>query len=79
MAPTWWSASPEAPTRLHYSTVYFGYASGTIYAYYVAHLNHDFRGEEAEEDARFATALASDLALPATVERRDILVYQKGA
>ena len=44
---------------------------------HVAHLNHDFRGEEAEEDARFATALASDLALPATVERRDVLHYQK--
>ena len=44
---------------------------------HAAHLNHDFRGEEAEEDARFAAALARDLALPATVERRDVLLYQK--
>ena len=44
---------------------------------HAAHLNHDFRGEEAEEDARFAAALASNLALPATVERRDVILYQK--
>ena len=43
---------------------------------HVAHLNHDFRGEEAEEDARFAEALAKDLGLPATVERHDVLDYQ---
>lgn len=44
---------------------------------HVAHLNHDFRGEEAEEDARFAAALASGLNLPATVERRDVQFYQR--
>ena len=44
---------------------------------HAAHLNHDFRGEEAEEDARFAAALAAGLGLPATVERRDITEYQK--
>jgi tRNA(Ile)-lysidine synthase len=43
---------------------------------HAAHLNHNFRGEEAEEDARFAASLASDMTLPATVERRDVLVYQ---
>ena len=44
---------------------------------HVAHLNHNFRGEEAEEDARFAAAIANDLALPATVEWRDVLLYQR--
>ena len=44
---------------------------------HVAHLNHDFRGEEAEEDARFVASLASQLGLPATVERGDPLAYQK--
>ena len=44
---------------------------------HAAHLNHNFRGEEAEEDARFAAAIAKELALPATVERRDVLVYQR--
>ena len=44
---------------------------------HAAHLNHDFRGEEAEEDARFAAALASSLGLPATVEQRDVTEHQK--
>ncbi len=44
---------------------------------HVAHLNHDFRGEEAEEDARFVSALARDLGLAATVERGDVPAYQR--
>ena len=39
---------------------------------HVAHLDHNFRGEEAHEDARFAAALARDLGLPATVEERHV-------
>ena len=37
---------------------------------HVAHLNHNFRGEEAEEDARFVGSVANDLGLPATVDKR---------
>ena len=44
---------------------------------HVAHLNHDFRGEEAEEDARFVAALAEELGLPVSVEKRDPIAYQK--
>lgn len=44
---------------------------------HVAHLNHDFRGEEAEADARFVAALAEGLGLPATVEKRDPVAYQR--
>ena len=44
---------------------------------HVAHLNHDHRGEEAEEDARFVSALAEELGLEATVEERDVLAYQR--
>lgn len=44
---------------------------------HVAHLNHDFRGEEAEEDARFVTAVAQELELPVTVEKRDPVAYQR--
>lgn len=44
---------------------------------HAAHLNHDFRGEEAEEDARFAAALACSLGVPATVEQRDVTEHQK--
>ena len=37
---------------------------------HVAHLNHNFRGEEAEEDARFVTSVADALNLSSTVEKR---------
>ena len=43
----------------------------------VAHLNHDFRGEEADEDARFVQSLAGELGLPVTVEKRDPIAYQR--
>ncbi len=39
---------------------------------HVAHLDHNFRGEEAHEDARFAAALARELGLGATVEERHV-------
>ena len=44
---------------------------------HVAHLNHDFRGEEADEDARFVEALAHGLGLPVSVEKRDPIAYQQ--
>ncbi|MDE2844912.1 MAG: tRNA lysidine(34) synthetase TilS [Chloroflexota bacterium] len=44
---------------------------------HVAHLNHDFRGAEADEDARFVGALASELGLPFSVEKRDPIAYQR--
>ena len=44
---------------------------------HLAHLNHDFRGEEAEEDARFAAELARKLGLPRTVDEADPIAYQK--
>lgn len=44
---------------------------------HVAHLNHNFRGEEAEEDARFVAASAKALGLPYTVDKADPTTYQK--
>ena len=44
---------------------------------HAAHLNHDFRGEEAEEDAKAAAALASSLGIPSTVEQRDVTEHQR--
>ena len=44
---------------------------------HVAHLNHNFRGEEAYADARFVAALAKELGLDATVEERDVLAFQR--
>ena len=42
----------------------------------VAHFNHDHRGDEAEEDARFVAEVAQKLGLPAHVEQADPLAYQ---
>ena len=44
---------------------------------HLAHLNHNFRGEEAYADARFVRDLAQELGLDATVEERDVLTYQR--
>lgn len=44
---------------------------------HVAHLNHDFRGDEADEDARFVESLANELDLPATVEKQDPTEYRR--
>ena len=44
---------------------------------HIARLNHDFRGAEADADARFVAALAADLELPVSVEKRDPIAYQQ--
>ena len=44
---------------------------------HVAHLNHDFRGAEADADAEFVTDLALELDLPVTVEKKDPIAYQR--
>ena len=44
---------------------------------HVAHLNHNFRGEEAHDDARFVSTLAGELGLEATVEERNVLAFQQ--
>jgi tRNA(Ile)-lysidine synthase len=40
-------------------------------------LNHDFRGEEAEEDARFVANKAHELGLSVTIKKQDPLEYQR--
>jgi tRNA(Ile)-lysidine synthase len=44
---------------------------------HVAHLNHNFRGDEADEDARFSEDLANELNLPCTVVKQDPTQYRK--
>ncbi len=44
---------------------------------HVAHLNHDFRGAEADDDARFVESLARELGLPVSVEKQDPIAYQQ--
>lgn len=45
---------------------------------HVAHLNHQLRGPESEEDAEFVTALAREWKLPATIEARDLAAFARG-
>ena len=44
---------------------------------HVAHLNHNFRGQEAEDDAVFVAEIAKELGLPVTVVKEDPHEYQK--
>ena len=44
---------------------------------HVAHLNHDFRGVEADIDAAFVADMASKLGLPYTIEKKDPIAYQQ--
>ena len=44
---------------------------------HVAHLNHDTRGEETEQDAKFVADLARQLDLPSTIQKEDPLTYQR--
>ena len=68
------SGGPDSVALL-YSLVNLSQSEGL--RLHVAHLNHDFRGEEAEEDARFVATLANGLGLAATVENADPTKYQR--
>jgi len=39
---------------------------------YVAHLNHQLRGHESDEDAEYVTAVAREVGIPATISSRDV-------
>jgi len=42
---------------------------------HVAHLNHQLRGTDADEDATFVAQLAADWSLPCTIVARDVTAY----
>ena len=44
---------------------------------HVAHLNHDFRGAEADHDAAFVQRLSDDLGLSCSIDKRDPIAYQR--
>ena len=44
---------------------------------HVAHLNHDFRGAEADHDAVFVQRLADGLGLPCSIDKQDPIAYQR--
>jgi len=45
---------------------------------HIAHLNHQLRGPDSEEDAEFVNALAREWKIPATVQARDLAGYARG-
>ena len=46
---------------------------------HAAHLNHDFRGAEADHDAAFVQRMADGLGLPCSIDKRDPIAYQRAA
>jgi len=43
---------------------------------HVAHLNHQLRGVESEDDAKYVSNLASSLGIPITIGRQDVAAYR---
>lgn len=51
--------------------------SGHGLSLHVAHLNHDFRGAEADHDAAFVRLVADRLGLPCSIDKEDPIAYQR--
>ena len=68
------SGGPDSSALLHCLTRLRQHDSFGLHA---AHLNHDFRGAEADDDAEHAAAFARDLGVPATVEKWDPVEFQR--
>ncbi len=76
-APPWSWECPAAPTPQPFSTALYHLRETLGFSLHVAHLNHDFRGEEADEDARFVETMAQELGLPFSVAKQDPIAYQR--
>jgi len=46
-------------------------------SFHLAHLNHCLRGRESDEDAEWTEALAGRLAIPITIEKRNVLEWAR--
>ena len=44
---------------------------------HIAHLNHQLRGAESDDDARYVSLVAGGLGLPVTIEERDVSAYRR--
>ncbi|NPV53664.1 MAG: tRNA lysidine(34) synthetase TilS [Firmicutes bacterium] len=66
------SGGPDSVALLH---ILYSFAGEYRLILHVAHLNHMFRGNEAEEDARFVKEFADSLGLPCIVESYDVPAY----
>ena len=68
------SGGPDSMALMHLLT---GLKEAERPELHVAHLNHDFRGEEAFVDERFVADAAKSLGLPCTVEEDDPEAYRR--
>ena len=68
------SGGPDSTALLH---ALLAIQPATHLQLHVAHLNHDFRGQEAEDDAEFVAEMAAKLNLPATIDEADPIAYQR--
>lgn len=66
------SGGPDSVALAH---VLFALKDDYNLALHVAHLNHMFRGEEAEEDARFVAELARSFDVECTVSKKDVPAF----
>ena len=69
-----YSGGPDSTALLH-ALARLREAHGI--ALHVAHLNHNFRGQEAEDDATFVLEVAEEQGLPVTVVKEDPHEYQR--
>ncbi|PKB70541.1 MAG: tRNA lysidine(34) synthetase TilS [SAR202 cluster bacterium Io17-Chloro-G6] len=68
------SGGPDSTALLHALVALQGIHGLGLH---VGHLNHNFRGQEAEDDALFVEELAQSLGLPVTVAKEDPHEYQR--
>ncbi len=68
------SGGPDSVALLHILIELRDVYSLTVWA---VHLNHMFRGQEAEEDARYVEALCKEMGVPSFIEAFDVPAYIK--
>jgi len=66
------SGGPDSLCLLHILRTLIPQYGVTLH---VAHLNHQLRGTDADDDATFVAQLAADWGLPATIAARDVTAY----
>lgn len=65
------SGGPDSMALLH-ALLDLNAECGYSLSVHIAHLNHQLRGAESEQDAAFVQAAADNLELPCTIERSDV-------
>ncbi len=68
------SGGPDSMAMLHILNYFKDEMKISLH---VAHLNHQFRGAESDEDAWFVAGMAGRYGLPCTIEAVDVAAYRK--